>query len=278
MTLARIALCLTFILASVGCSARVLGVRHADKLAMHQIDRMFDLTDAQEDEFGPQVKAEVERLKRDRLPRVIQKLEDYQRAWDRGPTEADALAVVDEYDAVRVDLANQIGPLAAKFLSSLSAEQIAHLEEELKEGNESSDDLLKKSPEDFVEKRRKNTLKGFEHWLGSLADDQEEKFLALVPPNRAEFVQYREERLASQKAFLDLLKARPGEAAIQAKIVEWTKEPYKMRGTTPEEGQRRRKKMIRILAESHALATAEQRRHAKAEIADLIGDLKDALR
>lgn len=255
-----------------------MGVRHADKLALHQLDRMFDLTDAQEDEFAPVVKVEIERLKRERMPRVIQKLEDYQKAWDRGPTEADALAVVDEYDAVRNDLATRLGPLAARFLASLSSEQIAHLEEELADGNESTEELLEKSPEDFAEKRRKNTLKSFEHWLGSLSDEQEAKFLTLAPIDREEFVRYRDERLASQKAFLELLKAKPGEAAIQAKILEWTKDPYKMRGTTPEEGQRRRKKMIRILSETHALATAEQRRHAKEEIMGLIEDLKEALR
>ena len=266
------------VLAFAGCSARTLGIKYADKLAMHQIDKMFDLTGEQEDAFEPQVKAEIDRLKKERLPQVVDKIDAYAKAWDRGPTEADALAVVDEYDALRIDLANQLGPLAAKFLAGLSKEQLEHLEEKLAESNESMDDLLNKSPEDFAEKQSRVLIKNYEHWLGSVSDDQKARLLALAPPDREEFERYRTERRASQKSLLDLLKAHPGEAAILAKIVEWTKDPYKMRGTTPERGQRRRQKMIRILTETHAIATGEQRQHARDEMSDLIKDLRSAFR
>ncbi len=269
---------LGMVLAFSGCSARTMGVKYADRLAMHQLDEMFDLTSDQEDAFGPLVKSEIARLKKERLPQVVDKVDDYAKAWDRGPKEADAMAVVDEYDALRADLANQLGPLAAKFLAGLSKDQIGHLEEELAESNENTDDLLAKPPEDFTKTQSRGLIKNYEHWLGSVSDEQEVKLLALAPPDRAEFERYRTERLASQKAFLDLLKANPGEAAIQAKIVEWTKDPYKMRGTTPEQGQRRRQKLIRILTETHAIATAEQRQHAKDEMSSLTSDLRAALR
>lgn len=266
------------VLVLAACSARVMGVRHADKIAMHQVDRMFDLTGVQDDAVAPAVKKAIDDFKKSRLPVTLDGIDRFREAWDKGVTEGDALALYREYEGVVLTAGSVLAEPAGAFLATLTDDQIAHLQEELDDANETLADLRDLPDDKFAKKSGKNLVKGFEHWLGSLSDEQEAEILREFPANRAEFEERWTLRLASQRAFVDLLKSRPGPQALTARQREWFAAPEMMSGATRQQVEARRDRLLRFVTVGYRIATAKQRRHASEEMRSLTADVREALR
>ncbi|HEX6240765.1 MAG TPA: DUF6279 family lipoprotein [Polyangiales bacterium] len=242
-----------------GCSSASTKV--AGWYITRQIDGYVDLTSAQRDLVRPAVDREVDRMRREDLPRWIDLLRGVRDQIQHGPSDAATLALQLRYDqlldAAVMRLAEQFAPLFAE----LSKEQIDHFEKKLVEHVDKMFKEQKLPPEERREEQDEALIDGIEKITGDLSDDQVSKILSNVhaqPDDRP--LRYKNDR-ARAFAFIKFLRADPSREAIEAELKRLWHTRFDALG--PDFAlETRRDRQRRALLSLDTLITPAQRKHA----------------
>lgn len=261
------------LLAVNACSWRSLGIKYADKVAMHELDAYFDINEAQEDQFKPLVLRHIAALKSELVPKVRCDLQAFSNAWSRGLTAADTEKLLNDYDEWRIIAATRIAADAGRFLATLGPEQVNHLARKLKDSNEAFARLAAMDAKDFEDAEMDDIMKSVRTWLGALSPKQEQELRMRHPPLRAKWQSYYEQRLAAQENLINLARNGQSPTKSAAQILIWTRMPYILRNTSAAAGQQRRLDYQQQILDVYELAEPSQKQHALEVIKDLIDDL-----
>ena len=263
-----------------GCSTLGLIYEFGDDYIVWRADDYLDLTGQQEDFVDSRMEALLEWHRINELPTYTAFLKEVQRRGGDGLTMAELEEGQARIEAAWQRLSNRAIPDIAGLLTTVTPEQIVHLEQEMQEENEEFKGKLARSPEERQRKRQERLVDNLEDWVGSLSESQklriaemQARWTAESPDSTAERMQRRRR---SQPRFLALLRREPTEPEIAAWLTEWV--GIWGSPNTPKERAKRQARTLRnrerILAVADLL-TPEQRQHAVAELQEYIDQMRE---
>ena len=263
-----------------GCSTLGLIYEFGDDYIAWRADDYLDLTGQQEDFVDSRMEALLEWHRINELPTYTAFLKEVQRRGGDGLTMAELEEGQARIEAAWQRLSNRAIPDIAGLLTTVTPEQIVHLEQEMQEENEEFKGKLARSPEERQRKRQERLVDNLEDWVGSLSESQklriaemQARWTAESPDSTAERMQRRRR---SQPRFLALLRREPTEPEIAAWLTEWV--GIWGSPNTPKERAKRQARTLRnrerILAVADLL-TPEQRQHAVAELQEYIDQMRE---
>lgn len=202
------ALILTIItLALSSCSMRQTVLNRLDWFALMQIEDRFDLEDVQSATIEPELAKVKQQIKENYGPRLaaaLQRLaEDNKDKLDKEELES----FLSKIYLIRKDLLLANSETVAKFLATLTPEQIQHYEEEVKENDEDLVELIESedfesAKEDYLEER----VELLENWYGELNKMQIEIVERYTLPSRKTMKEMYDNRLKKRETFNKFLK------------------------------------------------------------------------
>ena len=193
------------------CSAIKLAYNNAPEFGYWWLDGYVDFTESQ----TLKVRAELARLQQwhrtDELPKIADLLQKAQRLADTdlapGPVCALFAETRTRFDAVTL----QAEPAAVALATSLSPEQIAHIDRKLtKVHQEYRDDWLKLTPAERFDKRFKANVERSEQFYGKLEERQRTVLRAGLEASSFDVQASYTERLRRQQDFLQTLRQVAG--------------------------------------------------------------------
>jgi hypothetical protein len=234
-----------------------------------QIDSYVDLTSAQKELVRPAVDLEIERVRREDLPRWLDLIRGVRDQIQRGPGDAETLALQLRYDrlldAAVMRMAEQFAPLFA----DLAPAQIDHFEIKLVEHVDKMFKDQKLPPDERREEQDEALIDGIEKITGDLSDSQVSKILSGVhalPDDRP--LRYKNDR-ARAFAFIKFLRTDPTREAIEAELKRLWHTRFDALGPNFDLDTRRAQQR-RMLLSLDTLMTAEQRAHAVSHLNEQI--------
>lgn len=252
---------LTLLLSSLTAGCSSASTKVAGWYITRQIDSYVDLTSAQKDLVRPAVDLEVDRMRREDLPRWLDLIRGVRDAIQHGPTDEGALALQLRYDhlldAAVMRLAEQFAPLFA----DMSTEQIDHFEKKLVAHVDKMFKEQKLPPDERREEQDEALIDAIEKLTGDLDDHQVEKILAgmhALPDDRP--LRYKNDR-ARSFAFTKFLRTDPSQAAIEAELKRLWATRFDALGPDFDLDTRRNTQR-RMLLSLDKLLTQRQRAHA----------------
>lgn len=247
------------LLALSGCASASTKV--AGWYITRQIDIYVDLTSEQRELVRPAVDKEIDRMRREDLPRWLDLMRGVRDAIQHGPTEQGALALQLKYDrlldAAVMRLAEQFAPLFAE----LSPAQIDHFETKLVEHVDKMFKEQKLPPDERREEQDETLIDNIEQLTGDLSDEQVEKILHAAhtqPDDRP--ARYKNDRNRAYQ-FVKFLRTDPSREAIEAELKRLWNTRFDALGPDFDLEQRREQQRRNLLA-LDKLLTPEQREHA----------------
>ncbi len=162
-----------------------------------------------------------------------------------------------------------------EILSSLSPEQISHLERRLEKSNEELAAEVALSAQERRKRRVAKTIKNVEEWVGELSPEQKEQLTQLIgklPDTSAVRLRYRRER---QREFIALLRNKPTRDELRAWLeTRFGYDPRALpeyyRGPVARSGRA----FQRFVLDLDRMLTADQRRTARERLVALASDLR----
>ena len=280
-TMLQIALLLAATFVISGCSTLSLIYEFGDDYTAWRADDYLDLTGQQEDFVDSRMETLLEWHRINELPTYAAFLEEVQQRGRDGLTMAELEEGQARMETAWQRLGNRAIPDIARLLTTVTPEQIVHLEQEIQEENEEYKEELDRSSEEHQRKRQERLVDTLENWLGSLSKSQKLRLSELQTQWAAASLDSTTERLQrrrrSQPRFLALLRSKPTEPEIAAWLTEWV-ETWGRSSNTPEERAQRQARELRnrqrILAVDQLL-TPEQRQHAVAELQGYIDQMHE---
>ena len=273
MCVSLLGACLAFLAA---CSAARIAYNNADLYVRWKADEFFELDGAQKALLQGRFDAAARWHRHEELPQYAVA---FASAGDRigaGLTETDiewfAELAENHYEA----LVRQTAKGAAEVLSTLSPEQVAHFEAELKRDNERfAEDYVEVSPDKLRKRRFEKTVANVEEWVGTLSDAQRAQIRTLsfaVPLTGAPRLADRERRQGELIAILRDNRTAPTLApALEAWLLAWDE------GRTPEYDAlavETRRRTVSMLLELDRMLTPAQRSRAQSKAYQYAGEFR----
>jgi hypothetical protein len=200
----------------VGCSLIGMAYSNADQWLLYQAGHYLDLRDGQREQLGKALRERLAEHRTRELADYVDFLDRVQRAAADGLDTAEVEPLVTRLEGlVRTTVAGTL-PAIADVLAKLQPDQIDHLKAALDE----DDRRYRKGSVQPTAQRRadrqvKTAVSALEFWTGDLSEAQRARVVALVrtwPDMAGEWHVYRTARTAG---LAELLRGRPGSAAIQ---------------------------------------------------------------
>jgi Family of unknown function (DUF6279) len=230
-----------------------------------QIDSYVDLTSAQKELVRPAVDLEIERVRREDLPRWLDLIRGVRDQIQRGPGDAETLALQLRYDrlldAAVMRMAEQFAPLFA----DLAPAQIDHFEIKLVEHVDKMFKEQKLPPDERREEQDEALIDGIEQLTGDLSDEQVTRILSAthaLPDDRP--ARYKNDR-GRAFAFTKFLRTKPSREAIEAELKRLWVTRFDALGPGFDLDARRNQQRRGLLS-LDKLLTQEQREHAVAHL------------
>jgi hypothetical protein len=248
---------------------------NVDLLILNRIDYFIDLRSDQEGLLRNTIKFHHNWHRKNELPRYIATLNEIKakaNSWNR----EDVRWLFRSLDDHRDRLFERQIPHAARFLTTLSNEQIDHLKKRLKESNEKLIKYLSMPREERLQKRYEKTLEKLEDIFGTLTPEQKKKIISLVstlPDVMSERLRYRER---IHRKFIEFMGSKPPADQIESQLREWLVEQRHQ--LAPEYGRVLKQWQIaafKMMIELNTIMTPENRQHASRKISSWIQDLRE---
>jgi hypothetical protein len=253
------ALGLLVLFLATGCTAT--STRVAGWYVTRQIDNYVDLTSAQKELVRPAVDLEIDRIRREDLPRWLDLIRGIRDAIQHGPTDQGALALQLRYDhlldAAVMRMAEQFAPLFA----DLSPAQIDFFEPKLVEHIDKLFKEQKLPPDERREAQDEALIDGIEKLSGDLSDAQQAAILKSVhalPDDRP--ARYKNDRNRAF-SFIKFLRTDPSKQAIETELKRLWATRFDALGPGFDLDTRRNTQRGLLLS-LDKLMTVEQRAHA----------------
>lgn len=193
-----------------GCAYKRLIFNNLDWLVVYQMDSYLDLTDAQEKSIKMPVHETVDWLKAERLPAIIELLQDVQKAVEAQRIDAKTYeGWVKRVDVWRGEVTERVTPPLALLLKQLDADQIEHLEAKLSKSDRKLVKLLGRSESEFPEEFDDyvdEAAASYKFWVGKLRKDQKILMVGKLGWNRASLAEQLKQRRRSRDFWIGLLK------------------------------------------------------------------------
>lgn len=169
----RLLVIAAFALAVAACSRTEMLYENADWLMLRWAGELVDASDAQREAWREPFAATMEEHRRRLLSSLIRWLDDAVEQIDKQPTTDDIACLMQRADTLYQAHAALALPLAQRVLGDLSAEQVAHLGDEMRERNdEYREDYLQEDQQERHDERVERYVDRLEYWTGDLTDMQ----------------------------------------------------------------------------------------------------------
>lgn len=262
---------LTVILVSLtiaACSRVEMAYENADWLGAWRIGGYLDLTSEQRGRLRDGLGAYQAFHREHRLPAINTYLDEVDNVLATSdPAKADVDALFIEGEALIRNNVSDVIPLAAELLRELDSEQIDALEATLAEGREAYVERLLVDQEERAIERTGD-------WVGPLDDTQRETLtqcVAEMPDVSDEWQAWRRE---TEETLVTMLRNDASQSEVQAFLREWLLEDAARSPVLQDYRQTSRALWRRCTHRTLALLTAEQRSHAREQLAGYRGDLE----
>lgn len=268
-----------FVLSSAllaGCGlARVMAYRHADSLLSMQVDDYFDLSSRQDGFIERELSLLRDWHRSKELPAWRAPLQTLiVSAQERGLVAED-LKAVHEFAMRSLERTfERARPAAARFLAGLSEAQIAEMEGEMAKKNKKRYLALERESGKYREEALDKMSSRLEPWIGRLTKEQKTYLDGEAGAQRALDLQLRDDSLARQRAFAELLRKHRKDPDFEAQLAVWTK--GLVWRDQPNSKEPRQVSLSRTFTRLDALLkllTDEQRRRLLQELKSLRSDL-----
>ena len=259
-----------------GCSAIRIAYNQGDTILAWMADDYFDFDAAQKQDFNTRMDRLLQWHRYEQLPDYARFLTEIRQRGRRQFTRDDAAWVIDGAIARYRVIARKGAPDAAEMLMTLTPDNIRALEKQFDKVNQkfAREYKLNGTPDDRRRARLDRTLTRIRDWTGALAQEQEQRIVALnntIPYTDHLRLQDRQRR---QKEFLSLFNTRHNKAEFPAALRSWLADWEK--GRPPEvhaalsEGNEKR---IALYLEVERMLTPQQREHVLHKLQDYIDDI-----
>ena len=271
---------LAFSMLLQACSVMKLLYNQAPDVAYWYLDGYLNLTDAQ----SLQLKDGLNRLqawhRQTQLPSYIEALNRLQLQATSDITAGSACATFTELRSKLATVSEKAEPVAAALVSTLSPEQLKHLERKFAENNAKEEaELLDGPARDRLDKRRRQALSRAEMLYGSLGDKQLAVLDQRLEQSRFDGRIFHAEKLRRQRDTLQTLrtlsavsapleKAETALRGLMDRVFASPSAPYRnyLESMTQESCQ--------TFAELHNSTTPAQRKKAAETLRDYARDFK----
>lgn len=170
----RGALALALLATVAACSSLRLGYNHADTLLLYQLDRYFDLDDAQQTLARERVDALLAWHRRTQLADYAQLLAQARQRIDAPVTAADVLALQQQIDERLLALGERVAPDLARLAATLTDAQLDRFRQRLaRDDARARRELARQDDDEAGEARIERNLARAKTWFGALTAEQE---------------------------------------------------------------------------------------------------------
>lgn len=268
----RIGATLTLVLLVAACSVVRVVYNQAANLAYWQLNKAFDLNDAQVVQVKEGLNSFFKWHRQTELP-------VYAPLLQRAAVEAQSSLTPElacerraEFETVGLRSADRVVPLLAQLLRTLSPAQIEHLAEYFEDSNEDFiDDYLQADREDRDEAAGEFVIKWTEFLYGRFSKAQREQLARDVAALPMSAQDVHDERVRLQKELLVIVRQAVSPQATQAQVEQALRTTIDQTVKPRQEPQRARlNQWIRagceLAARTHNGTTAEQRNKVTATL------------
>lgn len=259
---------------SGACSLRSTALKFSDSLILFQIDKMFDLTEEQEQYLEPKIEKFVNWLKVEKSNNVISSLEALRKNLKDGLNKEEYLQVRRSFKAVLVESKQFLKSDFLWLMKSLSDEQLKHFSNFLSETNEDIEERL--GSNDFESDQLEKIKERTERIYGELTSGQDKELLKLVR-SKKDLEAYLTQREVSQRFVLEKIRIGRQYPELHTEVFEaLISSPENLRPKEYiEEYLIMSKHWNTIWVETDKIMNDSQRKHAQSFVSDLIADLLD---
>lgn len=227
MTLSKtkiIALCLLCFL-FLSCSAGKIAYNWADIFIEEKIDDYFDITETQYDFLKHKIDLLHEWHRKEELKQYSKIISSTIKFLEDGINQPELDWLKTELDKSRIRLLNHTINDTSYFLSTLSDQQIAHLENYLSEGHKVAFEKYSQKTVEAKQELFSRYKSRTEEWLGEITMEQEAFFKNLVNTSLSAKVVRRKQRKRTQTHFIRLLKDSKNKKDIRNYLAVWIENP-----------------------------------------------------
>ena len=203
------------------CSSLRVGYSFADWYLVSEIDDMFDLDSTQKQKVDELVDQLHHWHKTEEIPRIIVMLDQAADRMKPSLSQNDLNWLSKELVDMKIRTVNQVADEVSVLLTTLSDQQIDHLEQALAEQNEETEEKLSMPLDEWEEERRERTIETLNDWFGSLDEQQERELLAATDFDRTARRRHHVQTIAVQKRFVAFLRTKPSAAEIKSTLSSW---------------------------------------------------------
>jgi len=266
-TIKLIAISLASIVLLSGCSSLRIGYYYADWYIVNKIDNLFDLNRSQEQRLDEVVDELHKWHQSEEVPRLIALLDQAQNKVREGVKKEDLEWLDAESNAMKIRILNQVADDVSELLTTLTDEQIDHLEMALVEHNEEEEEEYTMPIEEWESEQRDRILESLNRWFGDLGAEQEKKLLAAYDVNRADHLRQHQQSIVFQEKFVTLLRGKPSAEELKNTLSRWILKPESI--YSPEYAEFRTKqeaKQLHFILLLDKTINDSQRQHAVARL------------
>ena len=207
------------------CSTVNIAYNWADTILTYQINKFFDLTDNQDDFLELETDKLHQWHRKEELPKYVILLKSLVGKLDRGLTKSDIDWIRTEISKIRYRIVQFSVEVAATFLSSLSDQQIKHLEEYLDTLNQEQIVLMDRPTKIIVKERIEESQETIEEWTGDLTDKQKKLISKWITSSSENQKNHFEQTKLTQMFFLENLRQYNTQAEFKSFLSFWENNP-----------------------------------------------------
>lgn len=274
-----IVLCLLCIFI-VSCSSKKIAYNWADIFIEEKIDDYFDITETQYDFLKQKIDLLHEWHRREELKQYLKIISSTIEFLEDGISPIELEWLKTELVKSRIRLLNHTIDDTAYFLSTLSNQQIAHLENYLSEGHKVAFEKYSQQTIEAKQELLSRYKTRAEEWLGEITMEQETFFQNLVNTSLSAKVARRKQRRRTQTQFIRLLKDIKNQIDIRNYLSAWIENPEALYSKDYRESLRHSKKEFNknILAFDSMLTNPQRNHliHRLQEYIELIDELHNS--
>jgi hypothetical protein len=252
------------------CLVRV-AYNNADWLMLWELDRYFNLTEAQHDFARERLREHLRWHRNGELDKTIALLQRVQQRAANEVTEAEVEQTYAEIEELRASLAVRLAADGAALFAGIDDDQLRHLERALRESNKKWEERLALPDEERRRDRTRRTLRMVRDWIGPLEAQQSDALAReaeRIPDTLGKWLAYRTER---QRQFVNLVRsARSDVNVVTVAFPAWTLMPL------PVEFAAYRAAVVRFILDVDRVCTPKQRAYFNERLQDWIDDLQQA--
>jgi hypothetical protein len=198
-----------------GCSSTSFIYNNADWLVRGKIDDYFPLSGPQQQQLNRDIDTVLQWHRQQELVEYSNVLRQFNQQFSDGLSKQEIEFFVDKLSAARVRFAQASIKTASLFLSTVSAEQVDHYDQEFRQKQAEEKVRLNLSQQEFKDDNFDNLVDKLEDWLGHFDEKQliQLRVISNPRPNNQQYWFAQRETQHSQ--FSELLRLKPGREEIE---------------------------------------------------------------